>query len=95
MNLFQDVNVVYSDCLENRHRQFSMGASTSKAAKTAAGAARRQYPQRVPPPPTSNTSSATSPPAGQPTAPGPTVHPQVQASNTHDECKLYCLFFFC
>ncbi|KAK3178179.1 hypothetical protein OEA41_000312 [Lepraria neglecta] len=62
-----------------------MGSSTSKAAKTAAGAARRQYPKRVPPSPTSNASSAPSPPAGQPAAPGPTVHPQSQASATKDE----------
>ncbi|KAF6227055.1 hypothetical protein HO133_008496 [Letharia lupina] len=62
-----------------------MGSSTSKAAKTAAGAARRQYPQRVSPPPTSNAPSAPPPPAGQPTAPGPTVHPRSQASNTRDE----------
>lgn len=70
---------------------FSMGSSTSKAAKTAADAARRQYPQRVPPPPSSNTPSATPPPAGQPTAPGPTVHPQSQISNTRDECELCSL----
>ncbi|CAD6565164.1 MAG: hypothetical protein ASARMPREDX12_005725 [Alectoria sarmentosa] len=62
-----------------------MGSSTSKAAKLAAGAARRQYPQRVPPPPSSNAPSAPLPPPGQPTAPGPIVHPQSQASSTRDE----------
>lgn len=65
--------------------QFDMGSSSSKAAKTAVGAARRQYPQRVPPPPTSNAPSAPPPPTGQPAAPGPTVHPQSQASETKDE----------
>ena len=68
-----------------------MGSSTSKAARTAAGAARRQYPQRVPSPPSSNASSAPRPPAGQPTAPGPTVYPQSQASNTRDECEFLFL----
>ncbi|KAL6716402.1 hypothetical protein ACLMJK_005969 [Lecanora helva] len=62
-----------------------MGSSTSKAAKTAAGAARRQYPQRVPPPPTINAPRTPSAPAGQPAAPGPTVHPQSQASESRDE----------
>ncbi|KAL2055845.1 hypothetical protein ABVK25_004089 [Lepraria finkii] len=62
-----------------------MGSSTSKAAKTAAGAVRWQYPKRVPPPPTSSASSGPPPPAGQPAAPGPTVHPQSQASATKDE----------
>jgi len=62
-----------------------MGSSTSKAAKTAAGASRRQYPQRVPPAPTSNKSPAHSPPAGQPSAPGPTVHPDSWARETRDE----------
>ena len=65
-----------------------MGSSSSKAAKVAAGATKRQYPTRVPPPPSSNASSAPPPPAGQPTAPGPTVHPQMQASETRDESML-------
>ncbi|KAA6407461.1 MAG: hypothetical protein FRX48_08704 [Lasallia pustulata] len=59
-----------------------MGASKSKVAKTAAGAARRQYPKRVPP--TTNTPS-TRPPPGQSSTPGPTVHPQAQASETRDQ----------
>jgi len=65
-----------------------MGSLSSKAAKTATGAARRQYPQRVPPQPSSNASSAPPPPAGRPSVPGPTVHPQTQASSTRDECTL-------
>ncbi|KAL9136443.1 MAG: hypothetical protein Q9175_002355 [Cornicularia normoerica] len=62
-----------------------MGSSTSKVAKSATGAARRQYPQLVPPPPSSNAPSAPPPPAGQPTAPGVTVHPQSQASSIRDQ----------
>ncbi|KAI4111594.1 MAG: hypothetical protein LQ339_000465 [Xanthoria mediterranea] len=62
-----------------------MGASSSKAARSAASSStRRKYPSRTPEsnPTTNNTPSA---PAGQPTAPGPTVHPQSQASNSRDE----------
>ena len=70
-----------------------MGSSTSKAAKTAVGAAKRQYPQRVPLPPTSNSPSAPPPPTGQPTAPGPAVHPQSQASSTRDQCRFSALTF--
>ncbi|KAI9879491.1 MAG: hypothetical protein M1830_008367 [Pleopsidium flavum] len=66
-----------------------MGSSSSKAAKTAAGPARRQYPQRVPPTSqprsTTNAPSARSPAGSQPSAPGPTVHPQSYASGTRDE----------
>ncbi|KAL8841130.1 MAG: hypothetical protein Q9205_004491 [Flavoplaca limonia] len=64
-----------------------MGASSSKAARSAASSsARRKYPSRTPESnPTTNTSSAPPPPAGQPTAPGPTVHPQSQASGSRDE----------
>ncbi|MCJ1258981.1 hypothetical protein MMC24_006815 [Lignoscripta atroalba] len=61
-----------------------MGSSSSKAAKTAAGAVKRQYPQRVPPQNT-NASSMPRPPAGQASAPGPTVHPKTHASSTRDE----------
>ncbi|KAL8900936.1 MAG: hypothetical protein Q9192_000818 [Flavoplaca navasiana] len=66
-----------------------MGASSSKAARSAASSsARRKYPSRTPESnPTTNTSSAPPPPAGQPTAPGPTVHPQSQASGSRDESK--------
>ncbi|KAL8879042.1 MAG: hypothetical protein Q9198_003269 [Flavoplaca austrocitrina] len=64
-----------------------MGASSSKAARSAASSsARRKYPSRTPESnPTTNTSSTSPPPAGQPTAPGPTVHPQSQASGSRDE----------
>ncbi|KAF2103002.1 hypothetical protein NA57DRAFT_71985 [Rhizodiscina lignyota] len=64
-----------------------MGSSTSKAARTAAGASARKYPNRVPPttsqgarpPPSSSVSES------QPTRPGPTVHPEPQASETKNE----------
>ncbi|KAL8857936.1 MAG: hypothetical protein Q9178_005555 [Gyalolechia marmorata] len=64
-----------------------MGASSSKAARSAASSsARRKYPSRTPESnPTTNAPSAPPPPAGQPTAPGPTVHPQSQASGDRDE----------
>ncbi|KAI9742713.1 MAG: hypothetical protein M1835_003039 [Candelina submexicana] len=65
-----------------------MGSSGSKAARNVAGAAARKYPQRVPPP--SNASPSTNarpppPPPGQSNAPGPTVHPEPQASGARDE----------
>ncbi|KAL8995186.1 MAG: hypothetical protein Q9169_005045, partial [Polycauliona sp. 2 TL-2023] len=67
----------------------TMGASSSKAARSAASSsARRKYPSRTPESnPTTNTSSAPQPPpaAAQSTAPGPTVHPQSQASGSRDD----------
>ncbi|KAL8800775.1 MAG: hypothetical protein Q9182_004939 [Xanthomendoza sp. 2 TL-2023] len=64
-----------------------MGASFSKATRSVASASRhRKYPSRTPETnPTTNPSSAPPPPAGQPTAPGPTVHPQTQAAGSRDE----------
>ncbi|KAL8807875.1 MAG: hypothetical protein Q9223_001926 [Gallowayella weberi] len=64
-----------------------MGASSSKAARSVASASgHRKFPSRTPETnPTANASSAPPPPAGQPTAPGPTVHPQTQAAGSRDE----------
>ncbi|KAL8730860.1 MAG: hypothetical protein Q9166_003787 [cf. Caloplaca sp. 2 TL-2023] len=64
-----------------------MGASSSKAARSVASVSRRRkFPSRTPESnPTTNASSAPPLPAGQPTAPGPTVHPQSQASGSRDE----------
>ncbi|KAL8827835.1 MAG: hypothetical protein Q9170_006854 [Blastenia crenularia] len=63
-----------------------MGASFSKAARSTASTSTRKLPNRTPGSnPTSNAPSQPPPPAGQPTAPGPTVHPQNQASGSRDE----------
>ncbi|KAL8767309.1 MAG: hypothetical protein Q9209_006147 [Squamulea sp. 1 TL-2023] len=64
-----------------------MGASSSKAARSAtSSSARRKFPSRTPESnPTTNAPFTPPPPAGQPTAPGPTVHPQPQASSNRDE----------
>ncbi|KAI4182846.1 MAG: hypothetical protein L6R41_005742, partial [Letrouitia leprolyta] len=67
-----------------------MGNITSKAARSAGAASTRKLPTRTPGSnptvnPTSNAPSHPPPPAGQPAAPGPTVHPQSQASGTRDE----------
>lgn len=62
-----------------------MGSSSSKAA-SAAGSAARKYPSR-PAPPTSSTTNARSsqPPPAARGKPGPTVHPQAQASSGRSE----------
>ncbi|KAL9599099.1 MAG: hypothetical protein Q9219_004057 [cf. Caloplaca sp. 3 TL-2023] len=63
-----------------------MGASSSKAARSVASASRRKFPTRTQGSnPTTNAPSHPPPPAGQPTAPGPTVHPQEEASGKRDE----------
>ncbi|KAL8689339.1 MAG: hypothetical protein Q9218_004970 [Villophora microphyllina] len=64
-----------------------MGGASSKAARsTASASAIRKYPSRTPGSnPTTNAPSRPPPPAGQPAAPGPTVHPQNQASSSRDE----------
>ncbi|KAL8979578.1 MAG: hypothetical protein Q9177_006104, partial [Variospora cf. flavescens] len=63
-----------------------MGAAASKGARSAASATTRKYPTRTPASnPTTNVPAHPPPPAGQPTAPGPTVHPQSQASGGRDE----------
>ncbi|KAL3425541.1 hypothetical protein PVAG01_02332 [Phlyctema vagabunda] len=56
-----------------------MGSSASKAARTA-GTAARKYPTRSPP--TSSTPNTAPRPA--PVSPGPTVHPETQASTSRD-----------
>ncbi|KAI4099568.1 MAG: hypothetical protein LQ345_007481 [Seirophora villosa] len=63
-----------------------MGAAASKSARSAASASIRKYPTRTPASnPTTNAPAHPPAPAGQPTAPGPTVHPQKQASGNRDE----------
>ncbi|KAL8994972.1 MAG: hypothetical protein Q9188_006916 [Gyalolechia gomerana] len=64
----------------------TMGNFSSKAARSAASASTRKLPTRTPGSnPTTNAPSHSPPPAGQPTAPGPTVHPQNQTSDSRDE----------
>ncbi|KAF2703883.1 hypothetical protein K504DRAFT_473581 [Pleomassaria siparia CBS 279.74] len=54
-----------------------MGSSSSKGAR-AAGASARKFPSR----PSNTTQRAPAPPLPQPSRPGPSVHPQPQASHT-------------
>ncbi|MCJ1341743.1 hypothetical protein MMC09_007040 [Bachmanniomyces sp. S44760] len=61
-----------------------MGSASSKAARAVAGPARRQYPKTVANRQATSADPGPPPPAGQPTAPGPTVHPQSQASDTRN-----------
>ncbi|KAL9587988.1 MAG: hypothetical protein Q9203_003199 [Teloschistes exilis] len=65
-----------------------MGGVSSKATRSTASASTvRKYPSRTPAtnPTTNATPSQPPPSAERPTAPGPTVHPQSQASNSRDE----------
>ncbi|KAF4549696.1 Hypothetical protein D9617_20g027520 [Elsinoe fawcettii] len=59
-----------------------MGSSSSKAAR-AAGSAARKYPAR--PSPTTNMPASGPPPVAENHQPGPTVHPQTQATPTRNE----------